>query len=74
MLEWLRLPGDIIFIVGGILPFIWIAWLGAATLSHPAETCTSTSMPEHRAVHGARRHAGRNGPTAVSRTRGIGLA
>ena len=21
MLEWLRLPGDVIFIVGGILPF-----------------------------------------------------
>jgi nitric oxide reductase subunit B len=27
VLEWLRLPGDVIFIVGGILPFIWIAWL-----------------------------------------------
>lgn len=27
ILEWLRLPGDLIFIVGGILPFIWIALL-----------------------------------------------
>jgi len=27
-LEWLRLPGDVIFIVGGVLPFLWIAWLG----------------------------------------------
>uniref|UniRef100_UPI00286DD501 cbb3-type cytochrome c oxidase subunit I n=1 Tax=Nocardioides sp. TaxID=35761 RepID=UPI00286DD501 len=28
VLEWLRLPGDVIFIVGGVLPFLWIAWLG----------------------------------------------
>jgi len=27
-LEWLRMPGDILFIVGGTLPFLWIAWLG----------------------------------------------
>ena len=28
VLEWLRMPGDIVFIVGGVLPFLWIAWLG----------------------------------------------
>ncbi|MEO5652792.1 MAG: cbb3-type cytochrome c oxidase subunit I [Marmoricola sp.] len=28
VLEWLRLPGDVIFIVGGVLPFLWITWLG----------------------------------------------
>jgi len=27
-LEWLRMPGDIVFIGGGILPFLWITWLG----------------------------------------------
>ena len=27
-LEWLRIPGDIIFIAGGVLPFLWITWLG----------------------------------------------
>ena len=27
-LEWMRMPGDVIFLVGGILPFIWITWLG----------------------------------------------
>jgi nitric oxide reductase subunit B len=27
LLEWLRLPGDLVFIVGGVLPFLWIAWL-----------------------------------------------
>ncbi|HEX6876408.1 MAG TPA: cbb3-type cytochrome c oxidase subunit I [Nocardioidaceae bacterium] len=28
LLEWMRLPGDVLFIVGGTLPFLWIAWLG----------------------------------------------
>ncbi len=28
LLEWLRLPGDVIFIGGGALPFLWICWLG----------------------------------------------
>lgn len=26
LLEWLRLPGDLVFIIGGVLPFLWIAW------------------------------------------------
>jgi len=28
LLEWMRLPGDLVFIGGGVLPFIWICWLG----------------------------------------------
>ena len=28
LLEWMRLPGDVLFIVGGALPFLWICWLG----------------------------------------------
>ena len=28
LIEWLRMPGDVLFLVGGILPFVWIAWLG----------------------------------------------
>lgn len=28
VVEWLRMPGDTVFIVGGILPFLWITWLG----------------------------------------------
>ena len=28
LLEWMRLPGDALFIVGGALPFLYIAWLG----------------------------------------------
>ena len=27
-LEWIRMPGDVLFIVGGILPFLYITWLG----------------------------------------------
>ncbi len=28
VLEWVRLPGDLVFILGGVLPFVWICWLG----------------------------------------------
>jgi len=28
VLEWMRMPGDFIFILGGVLPFLWITWLG----------------------------------------------
>jgi len=26
--EWMRLPGDLLFIGGGVLPFLYICWLG----------------------------------------------
>ena len=26
--EWMRLPGDLVFIIGGVLPFLWLCWLG----------------------------------------------
>jgi nitric oxide reductase subunit B len=29
-LEWLRLPGDAVFIVGGALPVLYMAWLGVS--------------------------------------------
>ncbi|MFC0861309.1 nitric-oxide reductase large subunit [Sphaerimonospora cavernae] len=28
VLEWLRLPGDVVFMVGGVLPLLWMTWLG----------------------------------------------
>ena len=28
VIEWLRLPGDIIFITGGAIPVLYIAWIG----------------------------------------------
>jgi nitric oxide reductase subunit B len=27
-LEWLRLPGDAVFVVLGVLPLLWLCWLG----------------------------------------------
>jgi nitric oxide reductase subunit B len=34
LLEWSRMPGDVIFIVGGVLPFLWITWLGVRHFRH----------------------------------------
>jgi nitric oxide reductase subunit B len=28
LLEWMRMPGDLILIIGGVLPFLWITYLG----------------------------------------------
>jgi nitric oxide reductase subunit B len=28
VLEWLRLPGDVVFIAGGVLPVLWMTWQG----------------------------------------------
>ena len=43
MLEWLRFPGDVLFIIGGVLPLLYICWIGvrhrvkAVTLEEPEE-------------------------------------
>jgi nitric oxide reductase subunit B len=42
-LEWLRLPGDTLFILGGTLPIVYLAWLGVrrmtprSTLEEPTD-------------------------------------
>jgi nitric oxide reductase subunit B len=39
--EWMRMPGDLLLIIGGVLPFLYICWLGvryrvkSSTLSLP---------------------------------------
>ncbi|GAA1137928.1 nitric-oxide reductase large subunit [Ornithinicoccus hortensis] len=43
ILEWLRMPGDVVFLVTGILPFLWIAWLG---VRHGIPATTHTMEPE----------------------------
>ena len=43
VLEWLRLPGDVILIAGGVLPFLWITWLG---VRHGIKAKTHTLEPE----------------------------
>ena len=35
VLEWARLPGDALFIIGGALPLVWLCWQALA-LSEPA--------------------------------------
>ena len=53
LLEWLRLPGDILFIVGGALPALYIAYLGIrhtvkhVTLEEPDDILfTEIAQPE----------------------------
>jgi len=48
VLEWLRLPGDLIFILGGILPFIWIALLALRNFRFGT---TADELPEHPLYH-----------------------
>ncbi|TFC91553.1 nitric-oxide reductase large subunit [Cryobacterium sinapicolor] len=51
VLEWLRMPGDIVFIVGGVMPFVWITWLGvryrikATTHDVPMEALFVEAVP-----------------------------
>jgi len=44
VLEWLRLPGDLIMIVGGVLPFVWIAW---TALRNFRSASPVDELPEH---------------------------
>ena len=37
LLEWLRLPGDAVFIVGGVLPVLYLAWLGVRHSKPPVD-------------------------------------
>jgi nitric oxide reductase subunit B len=43
LLEWGRMPGDVIFIIGGCLPFLWIAWQG---LRHSRRGPTTDELPQ----------------------------
>ncbi len=43
VLEWLRMPGDVLFILGGILPFVWICWLG---VRHGVKATVTRMEPE----------------------------
>ncbi len=43
VLEWLRMPGDVVFILGGVLPFLWITWLG---VRYAIKATTHTMEPE----------------------------
>jgi nitric oxide reductase subunit B len=43
LLEWLRLPGDVILIVAGVLPFIWIA---ATAMRYVRSVPVADELPE----------------------------
>ncbi|MEZ0364766.1 nitric-oxide reductase large subunit [Mycobacterium sp. pUA109] len=44
VLEWMRLPGDLLLIIGGVLPFVWIAWTAIRNLrARPA----ADELPEN---------------------------
>jgi len=43
-LEWLRLPGDAVFIVGGALPVLYMAWLGVSRQKPQADMKQAQSV------------------------------
>ncbi|ORB31537.1 nitric-oxide reductase large subunit [Mycolicibacterium parafortuitum] len=45
LLDWMRMPGDVIFIVGGVLPFVWIAWIGVRSFWQHRES--ADELPEN---------------------------
>lgn len=42
LIEWLRFPGDVLFIVGGTLPLLYLCWLGVRHRT----TAPATATPE----------------------------
>lgn len=59
LIEWIRLPGDILFIAGGVLPLLYICWTGVrhrvsrTTLEEPEDllfTETTAEAPEATAA------------------------
>jgi nitric oxide reductase subunit B len=44
LIEWLRMPGDIILIGAGVLPLLWMAWLA---LRYSLSMRTTHELPEH---------------------------
>jgi nitric oxide reductase subunit B len=59
LFEWIRLPGDVLFIAGGVLPLLYITWFGIrhtvkrVTLEEP-EDILFTEITEPAGVTGAR--------------------
>jgi nitric oxide reductase subunit B len=52
VLEWIRFPGDVLFIAGGVIPLLYICWLGVryrvkrVTTEEPEEILfTEITMP-----------------------------
>ena len=61
IIEWGRMPGDLVFIIGGVLPYLWIAFLGVRIWRHgrTVESFAEDALYEEvgasrRAWHGER--------------------
>ncbi|HXP87095.1 MAG TPA: cbb3-type cytochrome c oxidase subunit I [Bryobacteraceae bacterium] len=56
LLEWLRLPGDAVFIVGGAVPILYVCWLGVRSITgkQVAETAEETLFTEVGAAPGGK--------------------
>ena len=60
LVEWLRFPGDVLFIVGGVLPLLYICWIGvrhtvsAETVEEPEDILFTevSEVPEGATVSG----------------------
>ena len=60
--EWLRLPGDALFIVGGALPVLYLCWLGVRrmkkqTLTEEPEEVLFTEIHEPQKPERALEHS-----------------
>ena len=55
VLQWLRLPGDMLFIIGGVVPILYLSWLGVrhmapkVTLQEPEEVLFTEITAEAKA-------------------------
>jgi nitric oxide reductase subunit B len=56
-LEWMRLPGDALFIVGGALPLLWLCWR-AVRFPNPRRLGAGEALPEGLFTGGADGPAG----------------
>ena len=71
LIEWLRLPGDIIFIAGGAIPVLYITWIGIrhtvkrVTLDEPEDILFTEIHRARRRGQGGRRR-GRRGEGHVT--------
>jgi nitric oxide reductase subunit B len=69
VLEWMRMPGDVVFMIGGILPFIYITWLG---VRHGVRATVTRMEPETLfVVESPEAREDRTGHTAVPVTASV---
>ena len=48
LIEWLRLPGDVYFIVGGVLPLLYLCYLGVRHTVKRVDDRGARGHPVHR--------------------------